>query len=183
MIYYGYVMAFKYRGIQILYSQTGPKMPWCQKLRTEVTPSCSQRTDRQAETTDPRCMPLQHPFWVQCSPCCFAVGSTEGGGSFRDHIVRSAGPLGLSNASKCSWMGCTARRCRESFWLREMVSKQRTAPELEMIQGTFSLDTLEMTSSFNASLARLNRSQSPDLVDGASFSLSLLTTEDMKMKP
>jgi hypothetical protein len=65
-----------------------------------------------------------------------------------------------------------------------MVSKQRTAPELEMIQGrTFSLDTLEMTSSFDASLARLNKSQSPDRVDGASLSLSSLTTEDMKMKP
>ncbi|BAT08717.1 Os09g0488750 [Oryza sativa Japonica Group] len=86
--------------------------------------------------------------------------------------------------SRWSWMGRTARRCKESFWLREMVSKQRIAPELEIIQGrTFSLDTLEITSSFDASLAWLNRSRSPDRVDGASLSLSLSTTEDMKIKP
>jgi len=70
-------------------------------------------------------------------------------------MILSTGPAGFSHARKCSWIGRTARRCKESFWLREMVSKQRTAPELEIIQGrTFSLDTLEMTSSLDASLAR-----------------------------
>jgi hypothetical protein len=82
--------------------------------------------------------------------------------------------------SRCSWKEHNGYRLKESFWLIERVSKQRIAPELEIIQGrTFSLDTLEMTSNFDASLARLNRLCIPDRVDGVSLSLSSCNTEDM----
>lgn len=70
--------------------------------------------------------------------------------------ITSAMISGLSHISTWRRMGLRACRCRESFWLSETVSKQRIAPEAETDQGrTFWLDTLEMTSSFDAALASL----------------------------
>jgi hypothetical protein len=79
-------------------------------------------------------------------------------------------------------IGTLAWRCKESFWLSETVSKHRTAPVDETIQGrTFSFDTLETTSNLDALFASLYRLLSPDLVEGALSSPSI--TEEMKIKP
>lgn len=75
-------------------------------------------------------------------------------------------------------IGFMACLWRESFWLREMVSKQRMAPAEDTIHGrTFSLDTLEITSSLESLFACRNRSRRPERVEAASMSVS--STEEM----
>lgn len=87
-----------------------------------------------------------------------------------------------SHMKTCMEIGTLACRWRESFWLREMVSKHRTAPVEETIQGsTFWFETLETTSSLDASIASLYKLLSPDRLEGVSSSPS--TTDEMYINP
>lgn len=83
-----------------------------------------------------------------------------------------------SQRKTCMRMGTFAWRCNESFWLRETVSKHRTAPVGETIHGrTFWLEILDTTKSLHSLVASLYRLLRPDLEDGASSSPSM--TDDM----
>lgn len=83
-----------------------------------------------------------------------------------------------SHEKMCMCIGTLAWRCKESFWLRDTVSKHRIAPLGETMEGrTFWLDTLETIRSLPALFASLYRLESPDRVEGAFSSPS--TTEEM----
>lgn len=89
-----------------------------------------------------------------------------------------AGSVG-SHMRRWMRMGCSACRCSESFWLMEIVSKHRMGPDEETIQGsTFSLESLDITKSLDATVASLYSCLSLDRVDAASLS-SLSITEDI----
>lgn len=114
------------------------------------------------------------------SPSCPIPGASAGDGG----RGREKGGAGLLLPASCShirtWIRIGFMAClwRESFWLREMVSKQRMAPAEDTIHGrTFSLDTLEITSSLESLFACRNKSPRPERVEAASMSVS--STEEM----
>lgn len=93
------------------------------------------------------------------------VNRTSGGndGSIVGEIVLDRliiPPFGTGTArsqrNTCIRMGTFACRCKDNFWLREMVSKHLTAPVGAMIHGsTFWLDILDTTKSLHSFLASL----------------------------
>jgi hypothetical protein len=103
-------------------------------------------------------------------------GNADGEELTRNLVVA---PLEEANdrSHRKTWrvIGTLAWRCNESFWLSDTVSKHLSAPVGETIQGsTFWLDTREITNSFDALIASLYRLLSPDRVEGALSSPSLL---------
>lgn len=105
-------------------------------------------------------------------------GKTDGEGTRNRALPKPWEISDWSHRKTCIRIGTLACRCSESFWLRETVSKHRTAPVEETIHGrTFWFDTLETTSSLDALIDSLYRVLSPDLVEGTFSSPSI--TDDI----
>lgn len=107
----------------------------------------------------------------------------------RNGIACGTGPLCCRGeadrvSSIKTWIsrGARAWRYKESFWLRETVSKHWMALVGDTIQGrTFWLLTREITRSFESLFASLYSSQRPDLEEGTFPSPS--RTDDMYINP
>eukprot|EP00252_Welwitschia_mirabilis_P009713 TRINITY_DN22488_c0_g1_i1.p2 TRINITY_DN22488_c0_g1~~TRINITY_DN22488_c0_g1_i1.p2 ORF type:complete len:119 (+),score=9.41 TRINITY_DN22488_c0_g1_i1:118-474(+) len=92
----------------------------------------------------------------------------------RDDFVESS-----SQSIRCRVTGRRAWRCRESFWLTEMESKQRIPPAEETIHGKiFSLPTLVIVKSLESLRALWNSWLSPDLEAGELVPSSSNDTDD-----